>query len=278
MSDLAGFCEAHFLPHPIRAAAYSDCVARGRESASNRRVVIGALARDVAPVLPATMARIERTGELFADYRVVVFENDSVDDTAEQLEAWARMNPKVHALIERRGDPANQQIRCLRRAERMAVYRNKCREYIIAHFPEYDNVILVETDLPGGWSYDGILHTFGLREPWHMVGSNGMIFKTWNGVIDRPLQFDVWAFRWPDSWTAQRNTQINPRYWPRGDPLVPLNSCFGGLGVYVMDAMFKSGYDGTDCEHVPFHRGMKEAGLDRIYMNPSQIVLYSPCL
>ena len=111
-----------------------------------------------------------------------------------------------------------------------------------------------------------------------MVGANGILCKTWGGVVDKPLQFDVWAFRPADTWVAQRASKINPKYWPRGEPMVPLNSCFGGLGIYVMDAMTKSAYDGSDCEHVPFHRGMKEAGLTEIYMNPSQIVLYSPCL
>jgi hypothetical protein len=62
--------------------------------------------------------------------------------------------------------------------------------------------------------------------------------------------------------------------WSRGEPLLPVNSCFGGLGLYRMPAWLAARYGGDDCEHVVLHRRMRDAGYDRQYLNPSQIVLY----
>ena len=51
-------------------------------------------------------------------------------------------------------------------------------------------------------------------------------------------------------------------------------SCFGGLGVYRIEAMLTCRYGDSDCEHVCFHRSMRAAGLDRLYLNPSQITFF----
>jgi hypothetical protein len=62
--------------------------------------------------------------------------------------------------------------------------------------------------------------------------------------------------------------------WKRGDPLVAVYSCFGGLGVYRMEAVLGARYSGEDCEHVTFHRSMREQGFGRMFLNPHQITLH----
>jgi hypothetical protein len=274
MSDMAYFDESRYLPSPRRANDYKRIVANGRKLMKDKTLVIGGLARNIAPVLGRTMARIERTGSMFKDYRVAIFENDSRDNTAEQLKSWAKINPNVHILSETLHDPVNPGVRCLNRATRMAKYRNACREYIIEHWPDFDNAMIVDTDLPGGWSYDGIANTFGQELHWDFVGSNGIIYKEYNGVLDKPLYYDAWAFRWHESWSPVFARQINPRNWMRGEPMLHVNSCFGGLALYKMECMLAGKYDGTDCEHVPLHRSLAELGFDQGFLNPSQIVCY----
>jgi hypothetical protein len=56
--------------------------------------------------------------------------------------------------------------------------------------------------------------------------------------------------------------------------MVPVYSCFGGLGVYRIEAMLTCEYGDSDCEHVCLHRDMRTAGLDRQYLNPSQIAFF----
>lgn len=274
MSDIATFDEERFLPSPRRAKEYYATVERGKQVMKTRRVVIAGLARNIALVLGRTMARIEKTGRMFKEYSVLIFENDSRDNTQTQLKEWAKCNKNVTVISESRNDPINPGTRCLNRATRMAFYRNKYRELIATKYASYDNVIVLDTDLPGGWSYDGIANTFGQQTEWDFAGSNGIIYKDYEGVIGRPLYYDAWAFRWHTSWNPVFARQINPRYWPRGEPMLRVNSCFGGLGIYKTEAMLIAEYDGSDCEHVPFHRRMTDAGMDKLYMNPSQIVCY----
>lgn len=273
-ADLASFNEDRFIPSPLRAEEYYSTVERGKEIAKTKKVVITGLARNIAPVLGKTMARIERTGQLFKDYRVVVFENDSRDNTADQLKGWSKINNRVNAICELREDPINPGKRCLDRATRMANYRNKYRTFIHENYSDYDSVIVIDLDLPGGWSYDGIANTFGQETEWDFVGANGIIFKDYDGVHGRPLYYDAWAFRKYGDWEPMLARQVNPLYWPRGEPMLRVNSCFGGLGIYKLKAMSISSYDGSDCEHIPFHRKMVKAGMDKLYLNPSQIALY----
>jgi hypothetical protein len=40
--------------------------------------------------------------------------------------------------------------------------------------------------------------------------------------------------------------------------------------------MCQCAYGGSDQEHVVLHDAMRRQGFDRLFLNPSQIVLYSP--
>ena len=62
--------------------------------------------------------------------------------------------------------------------------------------------------------------------------------------------------------------------YARGEPLVPVTCCFGGLGIYRMEAYRHGRYGTTDTEHVGFHRAMIDAGFARLFLNPSQILVY----
>ena len=46
------------------------------------------------------------------------------------------------------------------------------------------------------------------------------------------------------------------------------------MGIYRMEAFRQGRYGATDCEHAVFHRTLIEAGCSRLFLNPSQIVIY----
>jgi hypothetical protein len=56
--------------------------------------------------------------------------------------------------------------------------------------------------------------------------------------------------------------------------LVPVTSCFGGLGIYRMQAYAAGRYADDDLEHAAFHRSLLARGHRRLFLNPSQIVVY----
>ncbi len=251
---------------------YQDRVQAGIRSAANQRVVICGLARDLEWILPETLRRFESLGEMFADYRIVIYENDSIDRSPEILEEFRQQNARVHLLSESFGDPPHRSIRCFDRVERMAKYRNWYREYIAENFADFDRAIIVDMDLPSGWSESGIAHTMGHTD-WDFVGSNGLIRKRYV-IGERLLQFDAWAFRTYGSYQVLSTREVNYKRWNLEEGFVPVYSCFGGLGIYRMKAMLTCSYKGGDCEHVPFHQQMREQGMTNLFLNPFQTTDY----
>jgi len=269
----AEFPEELFPPRPELAPQFQKQVADGYQAMRERRVVICGVARDVAKVLPYTIARIERLGRLFSDYRVVIYENDSQDDTLGLLQQWSVRNWRTAVLNETRHDPQNFPVRCPCRGTRMAYYRNQYRDYIETHYSDFDDIIVVDTDLLGGWSYDGIAHSFG-QSDWDAMGSYGVIYRRIGWNPNRIHQYDAWAFRLDEDYSVLTTKEVNEMYWQRGEPLVPVTSCFGGLGIYRLPAFLSARYTGGDCEHIGLHRTMRARGWGRVFVNPSQITVY----
>ena len=247
--------------------AYHAFVKEGYKRMEKSRAVICGLARTLGDKLDNTIELVEATGQKFSDYGVVIFENDSADDTAAKLKEWASLSPRVDVHSQKLGTKHWPATRELGRMADLAAYRNHCRKRALELFADYDYVIVADTDL-FGWSIDGIANSIGHND-WDFMGS-----VSWaKGKLGNWVHYDVWAFRNPD-YMPLTARQVNP-WLPRlGDPVVPVKSCFGGLGVYRMDAYKSACYAGTDCEHVCLHQGMAQAGFDRQFINPSQITIY----
>jgi glycosyltransferase involved in cell wall biosynthesis len=267
------FPEYAFAVSEEHAALYRERVVRGRQRMRASRVVIAGLVRNAIDVLPATIERVERLCAAFADFRVVVYENDSIDGTRELLAAWAAGVSKVTAVSDVLSSPVNPKTRCNERGERMADCRNRYRDLVAQQFSDFDHVIVIDLDVPGGWSEDGIANTFGWDD-WDFVGANGIILQRVHLRFNTWLHYDAWAFREQGSFEPMPAPLVNNFSWRRGEPLVPVYSCFGGLGIYRMPAFLSAIYAGGDCEHVALHRGMRSAGFDRLFLNPSQLVFY----
>lgn len=48
---------------------------------ANSHVAFAGLARNLGHIVSLTIRRRERLASLFADYRIIVYENDSIEDT-----------------------------------------------------------------------------------------------------------------------------------------------------------------------------------------------------
>lgn len=267
------FPESLFPPSEQRRADYLAACRRGSAAMAMSSVVIAGLARDIGRILPATIERTRRLCSLFADARVIVFENDSRDDTKRQLGRWATSDQRVVAVSEDASDPPSHGVRCLERARRMARYRTRCQQLVLEHFPRFEFVIVVDFDAEGGWSTDGIANTFGHTD-WDFVGANGLIYRRSGLDVNALRHYDTWALRFDSRCSPLRTVEASRLDYRRGDPLVPVTSCFGGLGIYTMQAFAAGRYDARDMEHVGFHGSMAAAGFSRMFLNPSQIVVH----
>ena len=132
-------------------------------------------------------------------------------------------------------------------------------------------MLVADLDLAGGWSYDGIANSFG-HDGWDAIGSNGLSFASLGDVASYEY-VDAFAYRAVGQ--TGPSSAVHSLTFHRGEPLVNVWSCFGGLGVYQADCFSAAAYAGHDCQHVALHHALRERGYDRLFLNPSQIVLYS---
>jgi hypothetical protein len=274
-ADFTGavFPEHAFPPAPAHAEAYFAACRRGYAAMAASRVAITGLARNIGRVLPVTIQRIENLGRCFADYRVIVYENDSTDDTRLELARWSRGNRRVHLVTEVLADPVNPTTRCLARAARMARYRRRCQEEVLDLCRSFDAAIVIDFDIQGGFSIDGIASTFG-HAGWDFVGANGLICRRDGLMMNALRQYDTWALRFAPDLTPLTTREAARYVYERGLPLVPVSCCFGGLGIYAMNAYAAGIYSEDDLEHATFHRSMIAAGHAKLFLNPSQLVIY----
>jgi len=246
----------------------------GLSEMKKHKVVIAGIARDNADDLAIMMRHIESLGELFADYRVVIFENDSIDGTKEILSKWKKRNSKVSILMKDFGNIKRPSIQFLADA------RNYYLDEFMGNesYRNFDLMVAVDMDMSYGFDLRGIEHSFSQYDKWDMVCSNGI-------SNSKGETYDMFAFRSAEFPGALYNT---PNYYKNvtlkgqqqvfkpGDDLFPIFSGFGGMAIYkrefLKDCHYESVHD--DCEHVALHECMLKRHA-RIFLNPAQVIRYS---
>lgn len=270
-SIYAAFPESFYLPSKEFLNSYLIRCEAGYNLAAKTSVIITGLARNIAHN-KNLLSRLDKTASLFKEVFFVFFENDSNDGTLEILKNFTpkRKDDDVHVVTDTFNHQKWQSDRSLSRLDAMAYYRNRCLQHIrnfIQH-EEYPFTIIIDTDLKGGWSYEGIANSFGYFYDLNFdcMASNSYIYDIYE---DKPrrLYYDSFAFRFstevkPD-FEAINRMQLN-----RGELPFQVCSAFGGLGIYKTKSIIDKEYKGGDCEHLHLHKQ-----LDKVYVNPSQIVL-----
>lgn len=261
--------------------SYDKMVALGREAAKHGDVVIVGIARNAMPHLSNTLALVAEAVPAFLSCAMYVYENDSTDGTAECLDQFAAANPWFTVEHDTLGGVDSRGFEP-ERAERLAHCRNRCIDWIRSRGRHATWVIVLDLDPHGGFSVDGVFNSIGWlaykQTQQSTLAPAGMAsFSLWaehhnEGEPPQIAHYDAWAAR--PNWWRDRREEIGFSWFltllfPVGSPPVPMNSAFGGLCVYMADAILAPGvlYEGGDCEHVPLHRHMQRAGY-QLYLNP----------
>jgi len=233
--------------------------------------------------------QIDAIRSLWLDAAVVIAENGSTDSTKQLLATYAATKSQTHVLTldaEANFIPS--------RTERLALVRNRLLDFVHTTYPTFDYILSVDLD--------GILDGFK---------SSGLasVFKfpvdTWDAVFANVTgkYYDIWALRSSemgityDCWDMIRHLQLEGGV-SRADAkaacvtqfqtvikaspsrLLPVESAFGGLGLYRLAATRGCAYVGhtqecscqqmiafnraqcasETCEHVAFHKDMVTKG------------------
>ncbi len=278
---------------PIRAEKKSEYIndsALGYKVMKESSIVFCGLARDCADALPLMMQRMEEMGSFFKDYAVIIFENDSKDETRTLLEQWSLRNKKVYLLkcgidnCKFGETSAYEEGACHKhRMERMAKFRNMYLDEVRKQYINFDYMMVIDMDIKGPWSMDGLATTFADCN-WDGVFAygihtipylSGLLYGQYDAAAYVPLEGDYCVFS--SYWKTVKNylklNFVTCFGMKAGDAWVPVASAFGGMGIYKLKSIGECRYSGESCEHAMFHKCMSEKGNGRFYINPSLILL-----
>ncbi len=216
------------------------------------KVIICGSCKNVASCLPVMMPSIEEIGNLFIDYKVFVYENNSSDSTVSTLKTWAQNNLKVHVISE---NFSQQQLFNLSkvhtwdgqpfRTEVIAHARNTLLEHALhPKLDEYSYVIMLDMDFRFPFDTQGIIDSFRQTIEWDAICANG--------ITDQKTTYDRYALRNKEKplgpellgdawWDDIRTTSISIE---KNTPLVPVYSAFGGLAIYKRASIKGCHYSG----------------------------------
>lgn len=253
------------------AAVYAGMVEQGRAVAADLSVNIVAIARNAMPYLSNTLELLDELRAGWREANVYVYENDSADGTGAVLDNYAESREGVVVEHDSLGGEDARGFEP-ERTIRLAHCRNKCLDRGVSRGASV--TVVLDVDPHYGFSVDGVFNSLAWlaqksSEP-SARKAGGMASYSLYRTPDGIAHYDAWAAR-PNWWRDRRNeigfTWFSSFLPPVASPPLPMNSAFGGLGVYWTEAILSSRYEGGDCEHVHLHRGMAKAGW-QMFLNP----------
>jgi glycosyltransferase involved in cell wall biosynthesis len=234
-------------------------------------VVFGGTVRNVGKYLSKILPSLDVAGAKFASFHVVVYENDSTDETRQSLRDHAKSRQDFTLIFE---DGVNEE----HRTNRIAYGRNKVLNAVRSlRIPDPAYLVMIDMDSVNSegtfaetidtcFAYDNWNAQFSnqrntyYHDPWALREPGGLDYDCWERYT---LTGDFWAS--VIKWLRKR---------PEQEALIPVYSAFGGTGIYRLaaipdDATYSGyseprypGWSGAVCEHVPFH-----SRLTRLFIN-----------
>ena len=272
----------------------------GRSHFAHSRVIICGTIRDREDHIVRLRQQIESITNLFADYAVVIVENDSTDRTRGELIRWAQdkqVAGRIHIIGcgNRTNDdrPCNLSLSrthfkagpSTSRIEKMVRLRNIYMKYLEdnTQLAKYDYVLVQDFDLWGYTYTDGLLSTgsyLGKNLTIDAICANGILHnKLFGGVISYKTYFDPYAHKdesdW--NWSVKYNNLWSSvfRRYSCENHLISVQSCFSGQTIYrfksIKGKRYRTYIDSNAqaiCEHVGFHQT-----LNNLYLN-SHMIFY----
>jgi hypothetical protein len=233
-------------------------------------------------------------GKQFTEYMIIVYENDSADNTVGRMEDFKRECPSFEYISQQ--GVASRFAGPHDRVRIIAHGRNTLLDRIREHYAEYDLMIMIDLDgvvrdlkpsyiaktiqkyLPQEWS----ALTTNCTGPYYDIWALRVTPSMWDADIhgkiwEQPLTHDCWA-EIRDNVLPRACIKSYQRLIPVTLPLIETESSFNGMGVYRIGRILTCKYDPFNyvngrghCEHVAFHREIRNLG-GKIFICPSLLV------
>ena len=198
--------------------------------------------RNCGPFLDKVFKNIEKIGSIFDDYEILIFYDQSNDDSLNILKSYQRKNPRLKLYV-------NKTLVSKFRTHRLAHARNFCLNYVKSlDLNEYPFFIMMDfDDVNAKQARPEVLQKYLLRDDWDALSFN-----------TSPKYYDIWAlsiYPYCFSYNHFRNTNIhnyhviqnyidNKLTKLKSGELLRCMSSFNGFSIYRTNKFLNSSYDG----------------------------------
>jgi hypothetical protein len=196
--------------------------------------------KNCAPFLPKVLSNIEKIGSLFDDYKIVIFYDNSSDNTLNILKEYQNKNPKLLFYV-------NKNVVSNYRTHNIAIARNYCLDYIRQNAEYYPYFIMMDFDDVNCKEVNvEPLKNSLKREDW-----DGLSFNT------SPHYYDIWGLSIYPFCFSYNHFSNNFKYHSiirdyvmkkleglKPGQLLPCISSFNGFSIYRTNKFLNSYYDG----------------------------------
>ena len=237
----------------------------------NLNVIITGVCRNISQFIFNSFHKFVYLTLYFKNTKIIIYENDSTDDTLEQLNKFKNIFNNIEIIILSEKNITGTLT------QRISHARNSILNYISTKNLKPDYIINIDMDdILLEFKCDSILQPFKDNLNWSMVGGNSEIY------------YDMWALRtlnnpYKDFWDGKKldNKYIIPintileSYFKIDKESSPIkvHSCFNGIGIYKYNHIIECFYNGDNtCEHIHFHQNMIDKHNANLYIYPKLIV------
>ena len=259
-----------------------------RKLMKNFNVIFAGCARNVEKCIKTNLDHINACGAKFKSFQLIIYENDSTDNTRTILNEAKKDN--YHYIFE---DNVTEPARTVRLAHGRNQIIAKMRE--LDTYGVYHYLIMMDLDNinSSGSFIDSIETCFDYEtDDWDVLTANqtGGYYDLWALRYSEIIDGDFWKDKYyKEEIEETQRIIIVPQLILPQDTLIEVDSAFGGIAIYKIssipeDAKYVGKYpddkpydhvcpikDISDynqkCEHVDFHESIRNHG-GRIFVNP----------
>jgi len=259
-------------------------------------VYITGTAKGVSSCFEVIQKTVYRLAEIFQSYRIIIYYHP-IDGPA--FQSWQILDPNVILILE---DPTLFE-RSPYKTEVLTVARNKLlssvHEDMKINNVQSNNSFMILMDLDDR-NFGPRMHPLNISLLMNVMKES----DKWDSLsFNREMYYDIWALRYSrfdanvwafglDSFALVKIirrdiSSILEESRKMGQPYVPVLSAFNGLAIYKLDKTLNCEYSalciefrtpcrGGDCEHVAFHRCMREKHHARIVIHADYLFTEIP--
>lgn len=257
---------------------------KGHLRASQSKIAICCLARNNENVVEKSKNRFEYIGSHFKDYKIVLFENDSSDNTRDLLTQWSNENSNVVLLDCCEMGSCDCKLKqksgysmgsySLQRLAKMARFRQEYLNFVNQKCADYDYMLVVDFDLDGNADINGLFDSLA-KDDWGAIFCNGrtsipgcfgLITVPYDSLayIDENSSYDnitVSTFNLFHN-NMSMEMLVNTSHFGR------VKSAFNGYGLYKINVLKNCSYIGDDnlCEHINLAKCINDKG-EKMFIN-----------